>query len=254
MSDDAAGGLGVQLAPYVEVLVRFAEAAAVGLAEVGTRYRETFGAYARAVNNVRCERIRIPNILRKDKTVIDAQTGKTLIRSAEVFRRYAMTPAGVIQMLAESENDFYGDEIEGISTEIIDGLIESSSSGNLVNDVIAAACHEATRAIQGVNGEEQAPPWAEAEESQRESSRKAVAAALPGITPEELHRAWCEQREAEGWTYGEEKNAERRTTPYLVPYTELDVMQRAKDAVILGIVAAMSDYVGAGGDDDSDRN
>lgn len=183
----------------------------------------------------------------------DAQIGKTLICSAEVFRRYAMTPAGVVRMLAESENDFYGDEVEGIGTGIIDGLIESSRDGNLMSDVIAAACHEATRAIQGVNGEEQAPPWAEAEEWQRESSRQAVAAALSGITPEELHQAWCEQREAEGWTYGEVKDAGLRTTPYLVPYTELDVMQRAKDAVILGIVAAMSDYVGAGGDDDSDR-
>lgn len=50
MSDDA-GGIGVRLAPYVEVFGRFAEAAAVGLVEIGTRYRETFGAYARAVND-----------------------------------------------------------------------------------------------------------------------------------------------------------------------------------------------------------
>jgi hypothetical protein len=35
------------------------------------------------------------------------------------------------------------------------------------------------------------------------------------------HDRWWKEREAAGWTYGSEKDVEKKTSPYLVPYDEL---------------------------------
>ncbi len=60
------------------------------------------------------------------------------------------------------------------------------------------------------------------------------------ILPEELlklteriaknvHEVWAEGRIAEGWTYGDVKNAEKKKTPCLVPYSELPESEKDFD-------------------------
>ena len=44
---------------------------------------------------------------------------------------------------------------------------------------------------------------------------------------ENVHDVWAAGRIAEGWVYGEQKDAERKTTPLLIPYDELP--EREKD-------------------------
>ena len=39
---------------------------------------------------------------------------------------------------------------------------------------------------------------------------------------ENVHDVWAKGRMAEGWRYGEEKDTEKKLTPYLVPYEELE--------------------------------
>lgn len=47
------------------------------------------------------------------------------------------------------------------------------------------------------------------------------------------HDRWWREREAAGWTYGSEKDIDRRTSPYLVPFDELadDVKELDRNAV-----------------------
>lgn len=44
-----------------------------------------------------------------------------------------------------------------------------------------------------------------------------------------VHDVWAVGRIAEGWTYGEEKNMELKTTPCLVPYEELSESEKDYD-------------------------
>lgn len=44
-----------------------------------------------------------------------------------------------------------------------------------------------------------------------------------------VHEVWAENRIAEGWTYGEERNDAKRQTPCLVPYEELPEEEKAYD-------------------------
>lgn len=45
--------------------------------------------------------------------------------------------------------------------------------------------------------------------------------ALTEKIAENVHDVWAQGRISEGWTFGEVKDPEKKTTPFLVPYEEL---------------------------------
>ena len=44
-----------------------------------------------------------------------------------------------------------------------------------------------------------------------------------------VHDVWAEGRIKEGWTYGAEKNSDKKTTPCLLPYEELPESEKEYD-------------------------
>lgn len=46
---------------------------------------------------------------------------------------------------------------------------------------------------------------------------------------ENIHDVWSAGRISEGWTYGAEKDGEKKTTPLLVPYAELPESEKDYD-------------------------
>ncbi len=46
---------------------------------------------------------------------------------------------------------------------------------------------------------------------------------------ENVHDVWAVGRMAEGWRYGEKKDAEKKTTPLLVPYAQLPESEKEYD-------------------------
>lgn len=46
---------------------------------------------------------------------------------------------------------------------------------------------------------------------------------------ENVHENWSEGRLADGWVYGETRNDEKKTTPCLVPYSELSEEEKEYD-------------------------
>lgn len=48
---------------------------------------------------------------------------------------------------------------------------------------------------------------------------------------ENVHENWSAARIADGWIYGEARNDEKKTTPCLVPYSELSEEEKEYDRV-----------------------
>ena len=53
--------------------------------------------------------------------------------------------------------------------------------------------------------------------------------ALTEQIAENVHDVWAAGRIAEGWTLGEKKDAEKKTTPLLIPYSELPESEKDYD-------------------------
>jgi len=105
---------------------------------------------------------------------------------------------------------------------------------------IARVCHEANRAIQVIQGDlAPSPHWDDAPEWQIASAIDGVARAAGGTNPEKLHESWCVLKRADGWVFGEVKDADAKTHPCLVPYAELPEDQKIKDHLFSAIVTAL---------------
>lgn len=106
---------------------------------------------------------------------------------------------------------------------------------------IARICHQANKAYCEALGDRTQLDWENASDWQRESAVRGVAYALnnPGATPESQHEAWRQDKLAAGWTLGPVKNPELKQHPCLVPYDQLPIEQRRKDALFQAIARAL---------------
>lgn len=52
---------------------------------------------------------------------------------------------------------------------------------------------------------------------------------LGGFLAKNTHEVWAQQRMKDGWTYGEMRDADRKTHPDLVPYEELPDSEKVYD-------------------------
>lgn len=102
---------------------------------------------------------------------------------------------------------------------------------------IARICHEANRKLQlFFSDPAPSPEWDDAPQWQKTSAITGVELALAGATPEDLHKSWCDTKIAEGWRFGQTKDAEKKTHPCLVDYDLLPMDQRLKDHIFFAIV------------------
>ncbi len=107
---------------------------------------------------------------------------------------------------------------------------------------IAILCHENNRALCQAFGDDSQAPWDAAPEWQKASTVKGVQFHLdhPEAGPEAGHESWMEAKLADGWVYGETKDADKKTHPCLVAFDELPAPQRAKDFIFRCTVHALA--------------
>lgn len=142
-------------------------------------------------------------------------------------------------------------------------------------EVLGRAIHEHYRELRIEDGsaqdaDEAMKPWRELKPDLRESNRKQadqirekLAAINCSIAPltdwdeepftfsqEETeiladmeHRRWMDERIVEGWTYGREKDAELKISPYLVPYDALSEEIKEYDRVAVRIIPKLLAHV-----------
>ncbi len=106
---------------------------------------------------------------------------------------------------------------------------------------IAMVCHEANRAWCQSNGDHSQYPWGDAEQWQRDSALKGVEFAInnPDAPDSAQHDAWMADKIANGWVYGDVKNAVEKTHPCIVPFEQLPEFQQKKDKLFRAIVHAL---------------
>jgi hypothetical protein len=115
----------------------------------------------------------------------------------------------------------------------------------LTIEQIAKVCHQANKAYCEAIGDLSQVNWDEAPQWQRHSAIKGVEFALnhPNATPRDQHESWTEQKFADGWTWGEVKDAEKKTHPNLLPYEQLPAEQQAKDSLFRAIVESLREMI-----------
>lgn len=90
-------------------------------------------------------------------------------------------------------------------------------------------------------GDESQVDWEFAPQWQKDSSIAGVLFVMdnPSYSPGDTHRSWLKQKEADGWTFGEQKDPVLKRHPCMVPFEELPVAAQKKDHLFLAIVKAM---------------
>lgn len=106
---------------------------------------------------------------------------------------------------------------------------------------IAKVCHQANKAFCEYHNDFTQKDWDECSQWQRDSAINGVAYKLVNLaaTPEDMHNSWSREKRDQGWVYDEVKDADKKTHPCLIPYENLPVFQRAKDALFANIVMAL---------------
>jgi len=106
---------------------------------------------------------------------------------------------------------------------------------NLI-EATAKLCHEANRQLCVLNDDNTQKSWDDADDWQRKAAIEGVAQAMKGVTSEELHNTWMDAKKKDGWVYGPEKDAVKKTHPDMIPYEKLSAFGKAKDHLFNGIV------------------
>ena len=106
---------------------------------------------------------------------------------------------------------------------------------------IAQVAHETNRAYCESTGDYTQVPWNAAPDWQRTSAINGVTFHIenPEAGPSGSHENWLKEKYADGWKYGEVKAVGKKEHPCCVPYEELPVEQKVKDALFVGVVRAL---------------
>ena len=107
--------------------------------------------------------------------------------------------------------------------------------------MIAHTCHEINRAFCNSIGDTSQPKWDDAPDWQKSSAVAGVKFHLdnPDAKPSDSHDSWLKVKLADGWVYGPVKDADKKTHPCIVPYTELAPEQKSKDYLFIAVVHQM---------------
>lgn len=115
-------------------------------------------------------------------------------------------------------------------------------NNNLSSEQIARVCHEANRGYCEAIGDPSQEPWEFAYQWQRDSAINGVTYALtyPTAPPSAQHDAWLRDKEKDGWKYGAVKDPAKKEHPCCVPYDQLPIEQKRKDALFKAIVNSLA--------------
>lgn len=115
--------------------------------------------------------------------------------------------------------------------------IAESDIDDALLEAVASVCHETNRAFCRTIGDDTQVPWAQAPKWQKTSAKNGVRLHLTGDhSPAASHESWMKEKLADGWKYGEVKDADKKEHPCLVPFKKLPLVQAMKDILFRNVV------------------
>lgn len=119
--------------------------------------------------------------------------------------------------------------------------MENASTKQSLIEWIAQVCHQANKVWCLSQGDNSQADWNDAPEWQKQSAIQGVLFRFgnPDAPASGIHDNWSKEKLADGWVYGETKDAEKKTHPCLVPFEELPLFQQKKDKLFSAIVDAL---------------
>ena len=105
---------------------------------------------------------------------------------------------------------------------------------------IAQIAHEANRTYCESIGDNSQSTWEDAPANIKKSAIDGVQKVIanPKMTAKNAHDSWLKFKEEDGWKYGEEKDADKKTHPCMVPFNKLPKEQQYKDKLFIKTVKA----------------
>lgn len=108
------------------------------------------------------------------------------------------------------------------------------------DEEIARVIHAANAELQRIQGDPvPSLPWDSETGELRQGVIANVAWCRGGCTTASIHDRWLADKRAHGWTYGPDKDPERKTHPCMVPYDQLPDYQRDKNRLFIALVRAL---------------
>ncbi len=110
---------------------------------------------------------------------------------------------------------------------------------------IAQVCHEINRSFCIAMDDFSQLPWDEAPEWQKESAIKGVEFHLanPSASAAASHDSWLAEKLENGWKLGHVKDANEKTHPCILPFSQLPKEQQAKDYLFRQVVHSLKNYL-----------
>lgn len=106
---------------------------------------------------------------------------------------------------------------------------------------IAQVAHETNRAYCILIGDNSQSKWDDVPDWQKLSAINGVQFHIdnPDAGCSGSHENWLRGKFIDGWKYGKVKDVEKREHPCCVPYENLPLEQKVKDALFVGVVRAL---------------
>lgn len=110
---------------------------------------------------------------------------------------------------------------------------------------IAQVCHEINRSFCIAMDDFSQLPWDEAPEWQKESAINGVEFHLanPSASAAASHDSWLTEKLENGWKLGHVKDANEKTHPCILPFSQLPKEQQAKDYLFRQVVHSLKNYL-----------
>ncbi|MFH1383359.1 MAG: RyR domain-containing protein [Candidatus Omnitrophota bacterium] len=119
-----------------------------------------------------------------------------------------------------------------------------------MNDLMERRAEFVYNACRGAAIAAQAPivpvEWSEREQPFKDQFIKVIerqCGEQRSKSPEELHGSWMQSYFTMGWTYGEKYDRENKKHPDLVPYEQLEQLEKDKDAVFIALCEIARQWV-----------
>jgi hypothetical protein len=115
----------------------------------------------------------------------------------------------------------------------------------LTLEEIAHIIYLAIAALNAAEGQPY-PAWEDVRVLYLSGTEHFVDAIIDGdeLAPEDAHQLWVDAFVRDGWVYGPTRDYIKKTHPSLVPFSELSLRERAKDAVFIHLCKALTPFIG----------